>query len=98
MPARKPLRVGLVRCDTHGFYFGAQMDAKHLVPAKLVEHDYIVAHYYQDIYNPLKLDKLPQVAGMRIVKCYDDDRRRAEQFAETFSGAPQVCDNIADMV
>lgn len=98
MASRKPIRVGVIRCDTHGYYFGAQMDAEHLVPAKLVEHDYIVAHYYQDIYNPLKLDKLPKVPGMEIVKCYDYDRARAEHFSETFSGRPHVCDSVEAMV
>jgi hypothetical protein len=74
------------------------MDSRHLVPAKLVEHDYIVAHYYQDIYDPFRLDKLPKVRGMEIVKCYDYDRARAEHFSETFSGRPQVCDSVEEMV
>jgi len=98
MAKSKPIRVGLIRCDTHGYYFGAQMDYKNLVPEKLVEYDYIVAHYYQDIYNPLKLDKLPKVSGFEIVKCYDDERARAEQFSETFSGKPDVCDEVLEMV
>ena len=92
------IRVGVIRCDTHGYYFGAQMDSANLVPGKLVEYDYIVAHYYQDIYNPWKLDKLPKVPGMEIVKCFDADRERAVRFSETFSGKPVVCDCVADMV
>ncbi len=97
MAERKTIRVGLIRCDTHGYYFGAQMDAKHLVPEKLVEYDYIVAHYYQDIYNPFKLDKLPTVSGFEIVKCYDYERERAERFSETFSGRPRVCETVEEM-
>lgn len=97
MAKRKPIRVGVIRCDTHGYYFGAQMDAGHLVPEKLVEYDYIVAHYYQDIYNPFKLDKLPKVGGFEIVKCYDYERERAEHFSEAFSGRPQVCETVEEM-
>ena len=91
------IRVGVIRCDTHGYYFGAQMDPKNLVPAKLVEYDYIVAHYYQNIYNPFDLEKLPKVGGFEIVKCYDYERERAEHFAEVFSGRPQVCDTVQEM-
>lgn len=98
MAARKPIRVGVIRCDTHGYYFGAQMDSANLVPGKLVEHDYIVAHYYQNIYNPWDLEKLPKVPGFEIAKCYDHDRARAEQFSETFSGKPVVCDSVNEMV
>lgn len=98
MPRNRPFRIGVIRCDTHGYYFGAQMDSRHLVPAKLVEYDYIVAHYYQNIYNPWDLEKLPTVSGMEIVKCYDYDRDRAEQFSETFSGRPVVCDTVEEMV
>ena len=94
----KKIRVGVIRCDTHGYYFGAQMDAAHVVPDKLVEYDYIVAHYYQNIYNPLDLQKLPKVSGFEIVKCYDYDRTRAEHCAKTFSGRPQVCDSPEEMV
>ena len=97
MAKRKKIRVGVIRCDTHGYYFGAQMDYANVVPEKLVEHNYIVAHYYQDIYDPLNLEKLPKVSGFEIVKCYDYERERAEEFAETFSGRPQVCDSIQEM-
>lgn len=98
MAAEKNIRVGVIRCDTHGYYFGAQMDPVHLAPEKLVQYNYIVAHYYQDIYNPFKLDKLPPVGGFEIVKCYDYERERAEHFSETFSGRPQVCDTVEEMV
>ncbi len=97
MPSRKPIRVGVIRCDTHAYYFGAQMDPRHLVPEKLVEHNYICAHYYQDIYDPCHLEKLPRVGGFEIVACYDHDRAAAESFSETFGGHPRVCDTVAEM-
>jgi len=95
--ARK-IRVGVIRCDTHGYYFGAQMAYEDLDPAGLVKHDYIVAHYYQNIYNPWDLEKLPKVPGMEITACYDHDRERAERFAETFSGKPVVCERPEEMI
>ena len=98
MATRKKIRTGMIRCDTHGYYFGAQMDSKNLVPEKLAEHNYIVTHYYQNIYNPFDLQKLPTVSGFEIVKCYDEERFRAENFSEAFGGQPQVCDTVAEMV
>jgi hypothetical protein len=74
------------------------MAAANVVPEKLVAYDYIVAHYYQNIYDPFDLEKLPRVRGFEIVKCYDHERERAEQFAETFAGRPQVCDTVEEMV
>ncbi len=97
MAKRKKIKVGVIRCDTHSYYFGAQMDYAHLLPEKLVEYNYIVAHYYQDIYDPYHLEKLPKVSGFEIAKCYDDERERAENFAETFSAHPEVCDSVAQM-
>ncbi len=97
MAPRKPIRVGVIRCDTHGYYFGAQMDPRNLAPEGLVKHNYIVAHYYQDIYSPWNLEKLPKVGGFEIVRCYDDDRAAAEAFSETFSGVPRVCDTVEEM-
>jgi predicted dehydrogenase len=94
----RKIRVGVIRCDTHGYYFGAQMGYEDLDPAGLVKHDYIVAHYYQNIYNPWDLEKLPKVPGMEITACYDHERERAEQFSATFSGKPVVCDKVEDMI
>ena len=97
MASKSTIRVGVIRCDTHAYYFGAQMDPKHLIPEKLVEYDYIVAHYYQNIYDPLDLEKLPRVGCFEIVKCYDYERERAAQFSEVFSGQPQVCDTVEEI-
>ena len=93
----KKIRLGIVRCDTHGYYFGAQVGYADVVPEKLMEHDYIVEHYYQNIYDPLDLEKLPKVPGFEIVACYDYERERAEHFSEAFSGKPRVCDTVEEM-
>ena len=65
--ARKPIRLGIIRCDTHGYYFGAQVGYRDILPDKLMEHDYIVEHYYQNIYDPFDLQKLPKVPGFEVV-------------------------------
>lgn len=96
--ARKPIRLGIIRCDTHGYYFGAQVGYKDILPDKLMEHDYIVEHYYQNIYNPFDLQKLPKVPGFEIVACYDSERERAEDFSETFSGRPAICAKPEEMI
>lgn len=92
------IRTAVVRCDTHAYYFGAQMAPDDLVPEKLFEYDYIVNHYYQNIYDPFDLSKLPRVGGFEIVKCWDAERQRAENFAETFSNKPEVCAGVDELV
>jgi predicted dehydrogenase len=89
------IRLGLVRCDTHGYWYApffAECD-----PELLRKNDYPVYHYfYSDIFDPGKL-RIPQVSGFDLVKVWDADPVRARDFAKTFLGKPQACDTLKEM-
>ena len=99
-----PIRVGLIRCDTHGMWYGAQMQDH---DAQLLERPVTFAEDKQDKYSwmtrgvhyffythysaPRRMTA-PRVDGMKIVKLWDEDRSVAELAARVFLGQPQVCD------
>lgn len=85
-----PIKLGLVHCDTHGFYYGALMTK--CDPIALEKHNKIVHYYATDWYDPAHVT-VPKTWDFDIVKCYDDDRAAAEGFAESFPGA-KVCDTM----
>lgn len=88
------IRLALVRCDTHGYYFGAMLAP--CDPLLLQKNDYVVHHYFSDIYDPKRLT-MPRVRGFDLVKVYDYRPEKAEAFAETFLGTPQVCGAVEEM-
>ena len=98
------IRVGLIRCDTHGMWYGAQMDAHDpllLRQPMPVEDEMLyswqrggVHYFYYTIFcNPTRMTA-PRVEGFRITKVWDEDRRSAEMFSRVFHGRPKVCDSF----
>ena len=90
----KKIRLGVVRADTHGYYYGLMLDQ--CDPALLQKHNYVCHHYATGIYLPGAV-YAPQVPGFEIVKVYDTDTERARGFSETFLGKPVVCTELADV-
>ena len=88
------IRLGLIRCDTHGYYFGAMLAP--CDPLLLQKNDYVVHHYFSDIYDPKKLT-MPRVDGFDLVKVYDYKVEKAQAFAETFLNKPEACGTIEKM-
>jgi hypothetical protein len=84
-------RLAMVRCDTHGYYFGALMAP--CDPILLERYNKIVHFYATDWYNPQNVI-LPTPRDFEIVKCWDPDYARAEQFSETFLGKPAPCRTV----
>ena len=91
--ARK-IRLGMVRCDTHGYYFGALM--ARCDPLLLEKYNKIVHFYATDWYDPKHII-LPTVSDFEIVKCWDAAPARAEELSATFLGTPQVCATMDQM-
>ena len=89
------IRLGLVRCDTHGYWY-----APFFAPCDrrlLEKNDPPCNHYFfGDIFDPEKLC-IPQVSGFDLVKVWDADPQRAADFSETFLGTAQVCDTLEEM-
>jgi hypothetical protein len=92
MAAKK--KIGLIRCDTHGYYYGCMMDD--CDPLALQAHNYVCHHYFTNIYSAAKLT-VPRVEGFEIVKVWDEDPRAARNFSETFGRRPAVCDRLEDL-
>ena len=92
------IKVGLIRVDTHSYYYGALMQKAD--PLLLRDHD-SASHYY--FYGSFKgragpeTIVVPTVHAFNIAKVWDKDRDKAERFSETFYGAPQVCSSFAEV-
>ena len=90
----KKYRLGIIRADTHGYYYGIMLDK--CDPMVLSRNNYVVHHYATDIYDP-KLLTVPQVPGFEITKVYDYKIEEAKKFSETFLGKPTVCQTVEEM-
>lgn len=100
-----PIRVGLIRCDTHGLWYGPLM-ASHdpLVfqrPKPNVDDPNNVyswqsggihMFFYAQYGLPTTMT-VPFVGGFEIVRLWDVDRDAAEQAKAVFHGVPEVCDS-----
>lgn len=89
------VRLGIVRCDTHAYYFGMMLDE--CDPMLLLKNNFVVHHYATDIYNPRELSKIKRIPGFKIVKAYDEKIENAKDFSDTFYGIPAVCESIGEM-
>ena len=100
-----PIRVGLIRCDTHGAYYAA-LCARH-DPLRLQQplppdrpghyswqhggaHFYFYTHYA----DPRQMS-VDFVEGFRLARVWDEDRAVAECLAAVFADEPEVCDDFA---
>ena len=96
--AKKKIRLGMVRCDTHAHYFSMFMQK--FDAARMMEVNKIVHYYATDWYDPSRCI-IPQVPGLEVAACYDADMAVAEEFSEVYCGKPKVCKTpgeIADYV
>lgn len=105
----KNIRVGLIRCDMHGMYYGALM-ARH-DPLRLREplrdrkdvrpmHTWMTggAHFYfYTAYSDPTRITVPTVSGFEIAKVWDEDREVAGVFADVFLSRPRVCEALDEV-
>ena len=108
MAESESIRVAVVRCDTHAYWFGVFMDeVDPLILAKCTPDSptrECVHHYFKVLAVPSKL-KTERVPGMVITKVYDKlDRAyggypvRAQEFSEAFLSHPKVCDSYEELL
>jgi len=88
------IKIGLIRCDTHGYYYGCMMDD--CDPLALQANNYVCHHYFSGIYSAARLT-MPRVEGFEIVKVWDEKPDSARRFSETFGNRPQVCEEFTDL-
>jgi predicted dehydrogenase len=102
-----PIRVGLIRCDTHGAYYGALMaphDAHRLqrpLAAGATGHyswQTGGAHFYfYTDYVDAALMTVDAVNGFRLARVWDEHADAAECLAAIFTNPPQVCDSLEEV-
>ncbi|HCL30827.1 MAG TPA: hypothetical protein DIC52_20645 [Candidatus Latescibacteria bacterium] len=99
-----PIRVGLIRCDTHGAYYGALMAAhdplrlqRPLAPGGTSRYSWQTGgahfYFYTDYANASRLT-VEAVDGFRLTKVWDEHVDAAECLAALFTEPPQVCDSV----
>jgi predicted dehydrogenase len=100
----RAIRVGLIRCDTHGMWFGplmAEHDPKVLqrpMPPEQTPHyswqtGGLYNFFYANYGRPLEMSA-PYVGGFKIVNLWDEHRDAAEMAAKVFYGRPRICDRF----
>ena len=101
------IRVGLIRCDTHGMYYGPQM-AKH-DPALFdlptpwepdPRHSWMRGgnhYYFYTNYGDPRQMTAPVVEGFEVVKLWDEQRSVAEVASRVLCGKPQICDSLEEV-
>ena len=105
------IRVGLIRCDTHGLWYGPLMQ-KHdplLLRQSLPYGEPMAAswqrggcwYYFYTNYCDPKRFTAERVSGFELVKLWDKNRDLAEMAARVFYDKPEVCktpDEVSDDV
>lgn len=89
------IRVGIIRCDLHGVYYGVSMDEHDPLELRELNNSAFFYHYTQ--YNDPKKKTTPSVPGFEIVKVWDEDRELAERMSSIFNSRPEVCKSFEDV-
>lgn len=107
-PKSRPIRVGLVRMDTHTMYIGCLM-AEHdpdLLHGPMPASDGSFQHgwqaggtylYFYTTYRSPRRMTVPRVDGFDVVKVWDEDPELAELAARVFRSRPRVCDKLDEV-
>ena len=101
------IRVGLIRCDIHGMYYGPQMEEHDPILFRTpVPIDQPSAHswmrggghfYFYTHYASPTAMTVPFVEGFELVNLWDEEREVAEVASRVFHGKPQVCDRVEEV-
>jgi len=91
---KRDIRVAMIRCDTHAYWYGPFMFA--CDPLKLQVNNCVCHHFFTNMYWPAKWE-IPREPGLRLAKVYDANRAVAEKFAGTFTDSPEVCNSVEEM-
>lgn len=93
---KKPIRVGIIRCDLHAFYYGALM-FKH-DPLKLREKSQSAFFYFYLQYNDPRAMTVPFIGGFELARVWDADYTQAQAMVEVFgSKGAVVCESFEEV-
>lgn len=95
MPRASPkVRVGIIRCDTHGFWYAPLFERP---DPDLYRKNHRGCHYYFYRWDDPRKQRIGPVPGMVIARVYDENRSLAEALSEAYRGRPKVCDRPEDV-
>jgi len=83
------IRVGIIRADTHGYWYGAFFQEP---DPELYRKVHRGCHYYFYRWDDPMKRRVKAVPGMVVTRVWDEDRSRAEGISEAYRGVPKVCD------
>ena len=89
----KKFRLAMVRCDTHGYWYGPFLSK--CDPYLLQKNDHEDYYYFSTVRWGDRLRFKP-VPGFEIVKCWDADYQRAKDFSHTFLDVPKPCRTVRE--
>ena len=102
-----PIRVGLIRCDTHGAYYGSLMSAhdplrlqRPLEDGQTGPYSWQTggAHYYfYTDYADASHMTVDAVDGFQLCKVWDEHPDAAQCLAGVFEDPPEVCTRVEDV-
>ena len=101
------IRVGIIRCDTHGMYYGALIDKHDPVllrdplkgkkPGKYTWQTGGVHFLFYQFYTDRTRMTVPTEDGFQIVKIWDEDIQAAQTFSAVFYNKPQICKTFEEV-
>ncbi len=91
----KTVRVGIIRCDTHGYWYSPLFEAPD--PEIYRKHHRCCHYYFYSCDDPHKLRFRP-IPNMKIVNLYDEaNPQRAACLSEAYGGRPRVCSSCEEV-
>ena len=99
MNRNRQIRVGVIRCDLHAFYYGALMfrhDPIALRDDQIGRGHAAYFYFYLHYDDPAKIT-VPTVDGFRLVKVWDENRQLAEAMSNMFDDHPAVCGSFEEV-
>lgn len=92
---KKKIRVGIIRCDTHGFWYAPFFQAPDAVRLRKAAPG--IHYYFYQPDNPTAL-RFPPVPGMEIRRVWDADRAKAQGLADSYpEGQVTACDRFSQV-
>ena len=93
------IKVGIIRCDLHAYYYGA-LAFRH-DPITMRDSEDGPGHasyfYFYLNYSDGRKITVPTVRGFELARVWDANRRQAEIMAEVFDDHPAVCDTFEEV-
>ncbi len=102
-----PIRVGLIRADSHGVYYSVLMDKHDALYLRTPVHEqeknvytWLTGGYHQPFYThysaPARMT-IPQVEGFEIVKVWDEYPAVGRAFKRLMNDEPEVCETFEEV-